>query len=244
MRPGGRVLYKLILNHDSKNPRKQDRDRFLLSKGHACTATYSLLAELGYFKKKFLKEYSKDGSVLMSHVNSDVPGIEFSTGSLGHALPVGVGMAIASKNKNKKWRTFVLLSDGELNEGSNWEAFLLAAHLKLDNLIVIVDCNKLQGLGPTKNIIDMEPIEKKVDAFGWDVERVRGHDYHELFRAIKKLSGSKIKKPKLLIADTVKGKGISFMEHAVAWHYKPPSPEEYVKGLEELDKTFMLKKLK
>lgn len=229
------VLYKLVLKNDSENPEDPNRDRFLLSKGHACTALYSLLAELGYFKKDLLKEFTKDGGILMSHINYEVPGVEFSTGSLGHALPVAVGVALAAKNRDKKWKTFVLLSDGELNEGSNWEAFLMAAHLGLDNLFVIVDRNGIQGLGPTRDIINMEPLSKKFEAFGWDVDLVDGHDFAKIFESIQKLAITKSNKPKILIADTTKGKGISFMENKVAWHYKSPSPEEYERGLKEIE---------
>lgn len=230
------VLYKLVMKHDSKNPKSRNRDRFLLSKGHACTALYSVLAELGYFKKEFLKEYSKDGSILMSHTNSEVPGVELSTGSLGHALPVGLGMALAAKTRGEKHKVFVLLSDGELNEGSNWEGFLTASHLKLNNLFVIVDKNGIQGLGPTKEVIDMDPLDEKFAAFGWDVAKAPGHDLSKIFTSMQKLAAAKSNKPKILIADTVKGKGVSYMEDKVAWHYKSPNPEEYELGIKEIEK--------
>lgn len=230
------VLYSLVLKHDSKNPNNPKRDRFILSKGHACAALYSLLAEFGYFKRDLLKSFAQDGSILMSHINFDVPGVEFSTGSLGHALPVGVGVALSAKKRGSAWRTFILVSDGELNEGSNWEAFLMASHLGLDNLTVIVDRNGLQGLGPTEGIIDMNPLDKKAEAFGWDAKIIDGHDYQQIFDTMDGFASQKNKKPKIIIADTIKGKGVSFMERKVSWHYKSPSQEEYDLAHKELEK--------
>ena len=231
------VLYKLILKNNSKKPNDPNRDRLIISKGHACTAPYALLSELGYFKKELLKKYAKNGSILMSHVSSEVPGVEFSTGSLGHGLPVGLGIALFAKNHNKKWRTFVLLSDGELNEGSNWEAFMMAAHLKMNNLTVIIDNNKLQAMGFTKDIINMEPLEDKLKAFGWEVARVEdGHDFQKIYNSLNRLLGKKSLKPKILIADTIKGKGVSFMENELFWHYHSPDDNEYARALKELNK--------
>ena len=229
------VLYKLILNNDSKNPDDVRRDRFILSKGHACSAVYSILAELGYFDKELLDSYSKNDSILMSHISSVVPGVEFSTGSLGHGLPVSLGIALAARARGENWKTFTIISDGELNEGSNWEAFAMAAHLKLDNLFVVVDCNKLQALGFTKEVLDMEPLEKKFEAFNWEVARVDGHKILDLYKIFKEFLNSKSKKPKIIIADTVKGKGVSFIENKLEWHYRWPSPEEFERGLLELE---------
>jgi transketolase len=230
------TLYKLAMNHDPLNPKMQNRDRFLLSKGHACTALYGILAELGYFSKDFLREYSKDGSILMSHTNSEVPGVEISTGSLGHALPVGVGMALSAKTKGEKWTVYVLLSDGELNEGSNWEALMMASQLKMDNLFVIVDRNQIQGLGKTEDVINMHPLAMKFEAFNCDVLEVDGHNFDDLYETVQKLSEIKSGKPKVIIANTTKGKGISYMENTIAWHYRSPNPEEYTKGIKELEK--------
>lgn len=228
------VLYKLILKINPENPTDKKRDRFLLSKGHACTALYAILAEMGYFEKRLLDDYSKDGSIFMSHINSEVPGVEFSTGSLGHALPVGLGVALAAKSRKEDWKTYVLLSDGELNEGSNWEAFLMAPHLKLDNLFVLIDCNKIQAMGFTKDIINTEPLEEKFINFGWEVNRVDGHSYKLIFESLEKIN--KINgKPKILIADTVKGKGVSFMENNLAWHYRSPSVDEFKLGIDEIE---------
>ena len=230
------VLYKLILKNNSKKTNDPNRDRLIVSKGHACTALYALLAELGYFKKELLKKYAKNGSVLMSHISSEVPGVEFSTGSLGHGLPVGLGIALFAKKNNEKWKTFVLLSDGELNEGSNWEAFMMAAHLKMDNLVVIIDNNKLQALGFAKDVIEMEPLEDKFKAFGWEVARVDGHDFQKIYSSFQGLFSKKSSKPKVLIADTIKGKGVSFMENELFWHYRSPDDDEYNRALEELNK--------
>ncbi|MEI7690646.1 MAG: transketolase [bacterium] len=228
------VLYKLILKISPKSSTDKDRDRFLLSKGHACTALYAILAELGFYEKKLLDDYSKDGSIFMSHINSEVPGVEFSTGSLGHALPVGVGVALAAKKRKKAYKTYVLMSDGELNEGSNWEAFMMAAHLKLDNLVAIIDANKIQALGFTKDILSLEPIEDKLSSFGWDVIRTDGHNYEQIYSSLTSLTLESNGKPKVLIADTVKGKGVSFMEGELKWHYSSPNDEEYDLAVEEL----------
>lgn len=220
-------------NNDAKNPRAAGRDRFLLSKGHACTAVYAILAEKGYFPVSLLEDYAKDGSPLMSHISAEVPGVEFSTGSLGHALPVGLGMAYAAKQRREKWGTYVLMSDGELDEGSNWEGFLMAGHLGLDNLYVLVDHNGMQALGNTKDIISLEPLVEKLTAFGWEVARIDGHDFAALDETFNHFSPSN-KKPKIIIADTVKGKGVSFMEGKLEWHYRAPSEELKEQALQEL----------
>jgi transketolase len=229
------VLYKLILKNDNKNSDDAERDRLILSKGHACSALYAVLAESGYFDKELLGSYAKNDTILMSHVNSGVPGVEFSTGSLGHGLPVGLGMALAAKNRGKNWKTFVILSDGELNEGSNWEAFAMAAHLKMDNLVAIVDCNKLQAMGFTKDIVNMESLERKFESFNWDVMRVDGHIFFKLYKTFRTLLSNGSGNPKIIIADTIKGKGISFIENKLEWHYRWPSTEEYKQGLLELE---------
>ena len=229
------VLYNGFLKQNSQNPNFQNRDRFLLSKGHACTSLYAALAMKGYFDKSILETYGKNGSILMSHVSSQVPGVEFSTGSLGHALPVGVGIALAGKRKEGDWKTVILISDGELNEGSNWEAFLFAPHLKLGNLYVIIDYNKIQALGNTNEVINLEPLEDKFNSFGWETKRVNGHNYKEIYDALFSLESSDPQKPKLLIADTIKGKGVSFMENNLLWHYRSPSEQEFKLAMEELN---------
>jgi len=171
----------------------------------------------------------------MSHVSSQVPGVEFSTGSLGHALPVGVGIALAGKRKEGDWKTVILISDGELNEGSNWEAFLFAPHLKLGNLYVIIDYNKIQALGNTNEVINLEPLEDKFSSFGWETKRVNGHNHKEIYDALLSLESSNPQKPKLLITDTIKGKGVSFMENNLLWHYHSPSEQEFKLAMEELN---------
>ena len=199
------VLYNGFLKHNPKNTKATNRDRFLLSKGHACASLYATLSLKGYFDKSILGTYGKDGSVLMSHISSQVPGVEFSTGSLGHALPVGVGIALAGKRKKENWKTIVLMSDGELDEGSNWEAFLMAPNLKLGNLYAIIDYNKIQALGNTNEVINLEPLEDKFESFGWEIRRVNGHNHEEIYNALISLEKSSTYKPKLLIADTING---------------------------------------
>jgi transketolase len=228
------VLYNCFINISSKHPADPKRDRFLLSKGHACTSLYSTLAILDFFDLDILRSYGSDNSILMSHVSSEVPGVEFSTGSLGHALPVSLGIALAAKKKSCNWKTIVLMSDGELNEGSNWEAFLMAPQMKLNNLIVIIDNNKMQALGNTDNIINLEPLELKFHNFGWQTSRVNGHNLSEIYNSLLEFENSSICKPKILIADTIKGKGISFMENSLLWHYHSPDANEYEKAMKEL----------
>jgi transketolase len=230
------VLYGRILGVDPSAPDHPHRDRFILSKGHACVAVYAALAETGFIDPALLETYGSDGSPLMAHISHKVPGAEFSTGALGHGLPFGTGKAIAAKRRGKSWRTIVLTSDGEWGEGSNWEAALFAAHHKLDNLLCIIDYNKLQSLTSVDETLRLEPLHSKFEAFGWAVKEVDGHDHgvlHDLFDRIPFETG----KPSVILADTVKGKGISFMENQVLWHYRPPDGEELVAALAELEKA-------
>lgn len=227
------VLYGLVLNVDPAEPQTPERDRFLLSKGHACVAVYAALAERGFIAHDDLKTYGQDGSVLMNHISHKVIGVEFSTGSLGHGLPFGVGKALAAKRLGAAWKTFVLLSDGELGEGSNWEALLFAAHHGLDNLVAIVDYNKLQSLTTVEETLRIEPLADKFTAFGWSVREVDGHDHTALGGALGAtpwVTG----KPSMLIAHTTKGKGVSYMENAVKWHYSNPNAEQLAQALTEL----------
>lgn len=209
-----------------------NRDRFLLSKGHACVALYSAL----HYKKFFLEEdlftYGEDYSNFMNHASHKVPGVEFSTGALGHALPVACGMAYAAKLKKEVWKTFVLMSDGELQEGSNWEAMLFANQFKLDNLIIFIDHNNLQSLTTVDETISIQPIEQKFKAFGLHTESVDGHNHLEIFDAIQK--SIDINRPVAIICNTCKGKGVSFMENKVEWHYKSPNKDELQIALEEV----------
>lgn len=230
------VLYTKILNIDPQNPDFDQRDRFLLSKGHACSSFYATLAIRGFFPQEELEEtYAKDGSKYLSHTSHYIKGVEVSAGSLGHALSMACGIAISSKTKKEKWNTFCLLSDGELNEGSNWEVFLLAPKLRLDNFIVVIDYNKIQSLGFVKDIIDLEPLAEKFSCFGWEVYEIDGHDYTELINTFSKATNNKNGVPKIIIANTIKGKGVDFMENKVLWHYKSPDINEYNDALLKLN---------
>ena len=227
------VLYSDHLNFDSADPNFAQRDRFLLSKGHACTAIYAVLAELNFFSKDELSQYGMNGSRLMNHISHYVPGVEFSAGALGHLLPVAAGKALYSISQNQPWNTYVILSDGELNEGSNWEAIMFSAHHNLHNLIAIVDKNNYQSFTTTQETLNMDPLEDKFTSFGWNVYSVDGHSHAELSDS---LANAKLhaESPSVIIANTVKGKGVSFMENNVAWHYKNPSEEQLSCALKEV----------
>jgi transketolase len=228
------VLYGAIMRIDPSNPTRPNRDRFILSKGHAGAGVYAALAESGFFPIEWLEKHCADGSVLSGHVShKGVPGVELSTGSLGHGLPIGAGMAYGAKLDEAERRVFVLLSDGECDEGSTWEAVMFSAHHKLDNLTAIVDYNKIQSLATVAETLGLEPFADKWRAFGWSVIEVDGHDHHALFTHLSdlpKVTG----KPTCLIAHTVKGKGVSFMERSVLWHYRTPRGSEYDEALNEL----------
>ena len=228
------VLYANVLHLNPANPKMANRDRFILSKGHACIAVYAALAERGFFPVSELETYGCDDSNLMSHISHHVPGVEFSTGSLGHGLPFGVGKALAAKHLQANWRTFVLLSDGEMDEGSNWEALLFSAHHRLDHLVAIIDYNHLQSLTSVEKTLGLEPLAAKLQSFGWSVQEGNGHDHHALHQMLGSApweSG----KPSILIAQTTKGKGVSFMENKVEWHYKSPTPKQLEAALSELE---------
>ena len=228
------VLYGEVMSVRSSDPTWSGRDRFILSKGHACSAVYATLAEMNYFNNERLKSYGADYSDFMTHISNKVPGVEFSTGSLGHGLPFGTGKALVAKISNMNWRTFVVLGDGELGEGSNWEAMMFAAHHQLDNLVAIIDYNKLQSLTTVDKTLRIEPLADKASAFGWSVREVDGHNHAELIDALGSLPWEH-GKPSFLIAHTTKGKGVSFMENSVDWHYKSPSAEQLALALEELN---------
>jgi transketolase len=227
------VLYHEVLRSYPAEPRHPDRDRFILSKGHACAALYATLALRGFFPVEDLEQFGQDGSRLMTHISHKVPGVEFSTGSLGHGLGFACGKALAAKRQKKSWRVFALLSDGELDEGSNWEAILFAQHHQLDNLVAIVDYNKIQSLGSVKEVLDLHPLADKFRAFNWAVKEIDGHDHDAISTALRVLpleSG----KPSCLIANTVKGKGVNFMEDLLLWHYRSPNAEQLKNALEQL----------
>jgi transketolase len=227
------VLYGQVLRLDPADPGWPERDRFILSKGHACVAVYAALAETGFFPAKDLGQYGRDHSQLMNHISHKVPGVEFSTGALGHGLSFGVGKALAAKRRGAGWRTFVLMSDGEMGEGSNWEAFMFAAHHKLDNLVAVIDYNKLQSLTTVEETLNIEPLAAKFGAFGWAAEEVDGHNHAALAQWLA-AAPWRPGKPSVLIAHTVKGKGVTFMEDRVEWHYRSPSEEDLARALEEL----------
>ena len=225
------VLYGRVMQYRSNEPKWVNRDRFILSKGHAGAGVYAVLAECGFFNIAELDKHYQDGSIFSGHVShKGVPGVELSTGSLGHGLPVASGMALAAKIDKKSHKIFVVMSDGELDEGSNWEAFMFASHHELSNLTAIIDRNKLQSMKTTEETLSLEPLRDKLIAFGWNVIEVDGHNHDELFSAID----SDTKKPKVIIANTIKGKGVSFMENEIAWHYRTPSGELFDQAMKEL----------
>jgi transketolase len=226
------VLYGSVLRVDPSRPNWVDRDRFILSKGHGAAIAYAALAEAGFFPVEWLDTYCQDGSKLAGHLTRGVPGIELSTGSLGHGLPVGCGMALAGKGDGAPYRVFVLLSDGELDEGSNWEAILFAPHHHLDNLIAIVDYNKIQSFGRVEEVLELEPLADKWRAFGWCVREIDGHDHEQIADALS-TAPREPGKPTAIIAHTIKGKGVSFMEDLLAWHYKSPNDEQLAQALAE-----------
>ena len=225
------VLYGKVMKYRSNDPKWDGRDRFILSKGHAGAGVYAILAECGFFDIVELNKHYQDGSIFSGHVShKGVPGVELSTGSLGHGLPVASGMALAAKIDKKTHKVFVVMSDGELDEGSNWEAFMFAAHHGLNNLIAVIDRNKLQSMRTTEETLSLEPLRDKLIAFGWNVIEVDGHDHDELFLAID----GDTKKPKVIIANTIKGKGVSFMENEIAWHYRTPNGELFDQAMKDL----------
>ncbi len=229
------VLYGRVLKVDPNNPSWPDRDRFILSKGHAGAGVYAALAERGFFGLERLEQHYTNGSVLSGHVShKDVPGVELSTGSLGHGLGVGCGMAYAARLSGKSHRVFVLMSDGECDEGSNWEAIHFAGHHTLGSLVAIVDYNGIQSLKSTEETLGLEPFATKWRSFRWDVREIDGHDHHALSQALSK--GSEPNAPPLcVLAHTTKGKGVSFMENAVLWHYRIARGEELERALAELE---------
>ncbi len=231
------VLYGSVLNVRPSEPSWIERDRFILSKGHSAAAVYAALALRGFFSEEELEHYGVSGSALMTHISHKINGVEFSTGSLGHGLPFAAGKALAAKKDKKSWKTFALLSDGELDEGSNWEALMFAAHHKLDNLVAIIDYNKLQSLTTVANTLGLEPLANKLEAFGCSVREVDGHnltDIENLLRETPWIS----EKPSVLIAHTTKGKGVSFMQNKVEWHYKSPNAEQLTQAIKEIEAAY------
>jgi len=230
------VLYTRVLRIDSQNPHWPDRDRFVLSKGHGGAAVYAVLGELGFFPQEWFEGYYRDEGKLMGHISHHVPGVEFSTGSLGHGLPVAVGMALAARRARKTHRILCLMSDGDCDEGSTWEALLFAAQHRLDNLTVIVDYNQVQALGFSRDILDLEPFARRMEDCRWAVKEADGHDVVAIDRALAQLP-FEAGKPSWLICHTVKGKGVSWMENTVSCHYGSVTDEQLSQALKELGTT-------
>lgn len=232
------VLYADVLNVLPSEPGWPYRDRLIVSKGHGAVGLYAVLGEMGFFPTEEFETYGEDGARLMGHVSHKVPGVELSTGSLGHGLPVACGLAMGLP----KAHTYCLLGDGELNEGSNWEAIMFAAHHRLGNLTAIVDHNKIQSLGRVEEVLDMGSIAKKFDAFGWSVVEIDGHDHDVLREALinspspsgSPWRGSRGERPLCIVAHTVKGKGVDYMEDELAWHYKSPSDAQLESALSQV----------
>ena len=227
------TLYFKVLNVDPARPEMAERDKFLLSKGHASAALYSVLALKGFFPEEHLERFSVNDGLLPGHLDSSVvPGVEISAGSLGHGLSIGIGMAVANRLSKNPGRLFVLMGDGECNEGSVWEAAMMGSSLALANLTAIVDFNGLQGFYKTGEFADKEAMAARWRAFGWEVIEVNGHDLAQLEEVLKKPQTG----PRAVIAHTVKGKGVSFMENKLEWHYRSPSDEQYEEAIKELSR--------
>ncbi|MFC4600720.1 transketolase [Cohnella hongkongensis] len=227
------ALYYRIMKIDPQRPKWEERDRFIASKGHSVESLWCILADLGFFPKEELKTFSQFGTRLIGHPNNKVPGIEMNTGALGHGLAISVGMALAAKREGKSYRVFCLMGDGEQAEGSVWEAAMAGAHYKLDNLIGIIDRNRLQISGSTEDVMGLEPLEEKWSAFGWQVVSIDGNDIDELVKTFEAVPAA-VGKPTLVMANTVKGKGVSFAENVAKWHHHVPSDEQLELALGEL----------
>ena len=228
------VLYNDVMNVSPENFDSNDRDRFIQSKGHSVEALYVVLADKGFFPEEDLLTMCQYNSPYIGHPTKSIPGIEQNTGGLGHGLPISAGAALAAKKDNSAVKVFTVLGDGEMAEGSNWEAMMFAAHYKLDNLCAILDYNKLQITAPNADVMGLEPIDQKLEAFGWAVKHVDGHNLEELsktFNSLPLVAG----KPTFIIAHTTKGKGISYMENVLKWHHGVPSEEQYNLAMEELN---------
>lgn len=230
------VLYNDVLNVSSENFEDRNRDRYIQSKGHSVEALYVVLADRGFFREEELETLCAFGSIYIGHPTRKVKGIEFNTGALGHGLPISAGIALSGKINNAPYRVYTLVGDGELAEGSNWEAAMMAAHYNLDNLVVILDHNALQISGSNKEVCSPYPIDEKFRAFGWNTIEVDGHSIAELRHAFN-ITAKEKNKPSLIIANTTKGKGVSFMENKKEWHHGCPSDAQYKLAIEELNVT-------
>ena len=230
-------LYFKEMNIDPQHPDKPDRDRFVLSKGHTCPALYAALAERGFFSRELLKSFRSLGSILQGHPDmKHIPGVDMSSGSLGQGISAACGMALAAKLDNKKYRVFTMLGDGEVEEGQVWEALMFAAHYELSNLCVIIDRNGLQIDGKCKDVMSSEPLEDKLVAFGFNVVVIDAHDFERIEIAFN-LAKHETEKPTAIIANSIKGKGVSFMENVVSWHGTAPDDEQYKQAMSELEEV-------
>ena len=228
------LYFGKYIKFNPKKPNLKNRDRFILSKGHATAGFFSLLAHLGFISFKELKTYCKNNTRLGSHPSHLIPGVEFDTGSLGHGLGISCGIAYSAKIDKKNYKTIVLISDGELYEGSTWEALLFASHYKLNNLVIIIDRNSQIVMDHTEDCIKLNPLEEKIKSFGFKTITINGHSYKELTKTFDKIKKIKFKKPLVIIAKTIKGKGVSFMESNVKWHHAIPNENEYKMASKEL----------
>ena len=227
------VLYEQVMRFDANNPKWQERDRLILSKGHAAAIVYAALAHKGFFPREWLGEYCGDGKPLSGHItHKHVPGVETSTGSLAHGMPIGAGICLALKADNITSKVYVIISDGECDEGTTWEAALFAGHHKLNNLIVLLDYNKIQSYGSIENVLNLHPLKDKWLSFNWQVDEIDGHDHQQLIDSLH--TAQQATKPTVIICHTVKGKGVSFMENNLAWHYKYPDDAQMQQALAEV----------
>jgi transketolase len=227
------TLYYCVLKHDPQNPGWPDRDRFILSKGHACPGLYAVLASRGYFGREELWAFRQINSLLQGHAHPKTPGVEMNSGSLGQGLSFGIGCALAGRIDQKGYKVYVLLGDGECDEGQVWEAAMAASHYKLNNLIALVDRNRIQNDRFTSQVMELEPLAAKWRAFGWRVIEIDGHDFQQILSAMNSARRTR-NRPTLILAHTIKGKGVSFMENNPEFHGRPPTNKEYVLAMEEL----------
>lgn len=226
------VIYSELRIHPEDWAAWSGEDVLILSKGHAAASLYAILALKGFFPREWIDDYGNDGAALGGHVTFGVPGVELSTGSLGHGLPFGLGIALHRRRIARGGRIVVVMSDGELDEGTTWESLLIGSHHGLSNLAILIDRNNLQSLESTEATLGLEPLEAKFRSFGWDTQVIDGHDFAQVSVALQSIGTTN--KPLAVICDTTKGKGVSFMENEVRWHYRPPSPEELKLALEEV----------
>ncbi len=228
------LYYGGILRYDISNPKWNERDRFILSKGQSSVILYPILADLGFFPKKELDRFNQEDGIFGVHLQHDIPGAEITAGSLGHGFGIAAGMALAAKMDKKQYFIFTLLGDGECHEGSVWETAMFASHHQLNNLIAIIDRNWLSATDFTENSLRLNPLDEKYRSFGWDVLNINGHSFEEIFNALNGFRSNKRIRPLMIIADTIKGKGVSFMENKILWHSIAPQGEQALQAKKEI----------